>query len=125
MDRSDKERSDEDATVRPGSKAGWFRDRPNFRDRRLQRLAAHLPRGLRSAIHGLRRPSGWWFRLPAGLLFLVGGTILTPLPLFGLWMVPVGLVLVAEDIPFIRTWVVYALDTLEKHKPHWLRRPRS
>jgi hypothetical protein len=99
-----------------------FPDRPAFRDRRLQRLAAHLPRGLRAAIHGMRRPSARWVRLPAGLLFLVGGTILTPLPLFGFWMLPVGLVLVAEDIPFVRTWVVRALDKLEQHRPDWLRR---
>jgi hypothetical protein len=122
MERSDMAGSDKDTKARPGPEAGRFCDRPSFRDRRLQRLAAHLPRGLRSAIHGLRRPSARWVRLPAALLFLVGGTILTPLPLFGLWMLPVGLVLVAEDIPLVRTWVVRALDTLEKHRPGWLRR---
>jgi len=101
-----------------------FAGRPAFRDRRLQRLAAHLPRGLRSVIHGLRRPSARWVRLPTGLMFLVGGTILTPLPVFGFWMLPVGLVLVAEDIPLVRNWVVRALDKLEKLRPDWLRRPR-
>lgn len=95
-----------------------------FRDRRLQRLAAHLPRTIRAAIHGLRRPSARWLRLPAGMIFLVGGTILTPLPVFGFWMVPVGLVLVAEDIPFFRSWVVRILDTVERYKPEWLRRRR-
>jgi hypothetical protein len=102
-----------------------FAGRPAFRDRRLQRLAAHLPRGLRSMIHGLRRPSARWVRLPAGLMFLVGGTILTPLPVFGFWMLPVGLVLVAEDIPFARNCVARILDTIERRKPEWLRRRRS
>lgn len=118
-------RSDNDTTPRPGPKASWFRDRPAFRDRRLQRLTAHLPSGLRSAIHGLRRPSAKWVRLPMGLLLLIGGTILTPLPIFGFWMLPVGLVLVAEDVPFIRKWVVRVLDKLEARKPHRLQRPRS
>lgn len=101
-----------------------FRDRPTFRDRRLQRLATHLPPWLRSAIHGLQRPSARWIRLPAGLLFLLGGTILTPLPLFGLWMLPLGLVLIAEDIPFIRRWVTRILDAIERHRPGWFRRRR-
>jgi hypothetical protein len=115
--------SEKDNT-RAGPEAGWFRDRPAFRDRRLQRLLASLPFGLRATVHGLRRPSARWVRLPVGILFLIGGSILIPLPLFGVWMLPVGLVLVAEDIPFVRTWVARALDTLEKHRPHWLRRRR-
>ncbi len=105
-------------------KSRRFAGRPAFRDRRLQRLAAHLPRGLRAAIHGLRRPSARWVRLPAGLLFLVGGTILTPLPIFGFWMLPVGFVLLAEDIPFARNCVARILDTIERRKPEWLRRRR-
>jgi len=100
-------------------------DRPIFRDRRLQRLTAHLPRRLRAAIYGLRKPSARWVRLPMGMLFLVAGTILTPLPVFGFWMVPVGLVLVAEDIPIARTWVVRILDGLEKHRPDWFQRRRD
>jgi hypothetical protein len=116
--------SDMDTKPRPRPKARWFRDRPAFRDRRLQRLTARLPFGLRSAIHGLRRPSARVLRLPAGLMFLIGGAILTPLPVFGLWMLPVGFVLLAEDIPLFRGLVTRLLDTLEKHKPHWLRRPR-
>jgi hypothetical protein len=117
-------RSNKDMKPRPGPAASRFRDRPAFRDRRLQRLAARLPSGLRSAFHGLRRPSAKWVRLPMGLLLLIGGTILTPLPIFGFWMLPVGLVLVAEDVPFLRNWVVRVLDKVEAHKPDWLRRPR-
>jgi hypothetical protein len=97
-------------------------DRPSFRDRRLQRLAASLPRRLRLAIHGLRRPSARWLRIPAGIGFMIGGTILTPLPLFGLWMLPVGLVLLAEDVPVVRSFVIRILDKIEKHRPHWFRR---
>ncbi len=116
--------STKDTKPCPGPRARQFRDRPAFRDRRLQRLTARLPFGLRSAIHGLRRPSARWVRLPAGFLFLVGGTILTPLPVFGFWMLPVGIALLAEDISFLRYWVVRTLDTLETHKPHWFRRRR-
>lgn len=110
--------------TRPRPKAGRFSDRPAFRDRRLLRLIARLPLGLRAAIYGLRRPSARWLRLPTGIVLLFGGTILSPLPLFGLWMLPVGLVLVAEDIPLVRGWVVRVLDQVEQHRPDWLRRRR-
>lgn len=105
-----------------GQRGRRFADRPVFRDGRLRQLTARLPRRLRAAIHGLRRPSARWLRLPAGALLLIGGSILSPLPLFGLWMLPLGLVLVAEDIPLVRTWVVRVLDKIEQHKPHWFRR---
>jgi hypothetical protein len=42
-----------------------------------------------------------WLRLPLGAAFLLGG-LLFFLPLLGLWMLPVGLMLLAEDIPAAR-----------------------
>lgn len=55
---------------------------------------------------------------------MIGGGLLSPLPVFGLWMLPLGLVLLAEDIPFARHLVVRILDKVERHRPEWLRRPR-
>jgi hypothetical protein len=103
---------------------GRFRDRPTFRDRRLQRLAARLPQRVRTTIHWLRRPSARWIRLPSGVLFIIGGTILTPLPVFGFWMLPVGLALLAEDVPAARQLMVRVLDKVEQYRPDWLRRKR-
>jgi hypothetical protein len=40
-------------------------------------------------------------RIPAGLLLIAGG-VFAILPLLGLWMLPLGLVLLAEDIPPLR-----------------------
>lgn len=37
--------------------------------------------------------------IPAGLGLIVGGTILAPLPVFGVWMVPLGLALLAPHSP--------------------------
>jgi hypothetical protein len=33
--------------------------------------------------------------VPVGAGFILGGTLLSPLPVFGLWMVPVGLAILA------------------------------
>jgi hypothetical protein len=42
--------------------------------------------------------------VPAGVAFIVGGTLLSPLPVFGLWMVPVGLALLAPHWPGAARW---------------------
>ena len=42
-----------------------------------------------------------WQRLPLGLLLCIGG-VLAVLPVFGLWMLPLGLIVLSEDIPWLR-----------------------
>jgi hypothetical protein len=48
----------------------------------------------------LTRLRGWprWARIPIGVLFMVGG-VLGFLPVLGLWMLPLGLAVLAIDIP--------------------------
>jgi hypothetical protein len=89
------------------------------RERRIERLIGRLPRWLQSAIRWLRRPSSRLVRIPAGLLLICGG-FLSILPIFGLWMFPLGLILLAEDIPVVRRWRDRLLDWIERRKPHWL-----
>lgn len=43
-------------------------------------------------------------RVPVAAFFLVGG-MLAILPVFGLWMIPLGLLLLAIDLPQLRPWV--------------------
>ena len=51
-------------------------------------------------LHGrLRR-----FRLPIACVLIVG-SILSILPVFGLWMLPLGLMLLALDVPLLRPFV--------------------
>ena len=57
----------------------------------------------------LRRANYWasrrlrpGFRTVAGLLFIIGG-ILGFLPILGFWMIPVGLFLIAMEVPRLRT----------------------
>jgi hypothetical protein len=90
------------------------------RERRLERLIDRLPAGLRSTVRWMRRPSSRWVRIPAGIL-LIGGGLLSILPLFGLWMLPVGLVLLAEDIPLLRRVRDRILAWIERRRPHWMR----
>jgi hypothetical protein len=88
-------------------------------DWRLERLIERLPSRLGAAARFLRQPSGRWFRIPAGLLLIIGG-ILGFLPIFGIWMLPFGLALLAEDVPVLRSWRSQILDWVERRHPHWL-----
>ncbi|HZU89600.1 MAG TPA: hypothetical protein VE993_10130 [Stellaceae bacterium] len=87
-------------------------------DRRIERLIARLPNWLQTATRWLRRPSSRWIRLPAGVI-LIGGSFLSILPFFGLWMLPLGLMLLAEDVPPLRRARERILDFLERRRPHW------
>ena len=92
-------------------------------DWRLERLIDRLPTRLGAAVRFLRRPSGRWLRIPAGLLLIVGG-ILSFLPILGVWMLPLGLALLAEDLPVLRSWRSRFLDWVERRHPQWLT-PKS
>jgi hypothetical protein len=87
-------------------------------DWRLEGLIAHLPKNLQSIVQWLRLPSSRWVRIPAGLLLLTGG-VFSILPFLGLWMLPLGVVLLAEDVPLLRRATDRALDWIERRRPHW------
>lgn len=71
------------------------RTRARF-DRQYRKIAPHIPGMAR-----LRNPGWMPFRVIAGVLLLLGG-MLAVLPVFGLWMIPVGLSLLAIDVPMLQ-----------------------
>jgi hypothetical protein len=87
-------------------------------ERRLRRLLRRLPSRMQAITRWLRKPACRWARLPAGILLIIGGC-LAILPVFGLWMFPLGLMLLAGDIPPLRRSRDPALDWLERRRPHW------
>ncbi|WP_019905013.1 hypothetical protein [Methylobacterium sp. 77] len=70
-------------------------------DDRVTRLTEKLPDKLRHAIDWLRVPSRRWVRIGAAILFILGG-IFSILPVLGLWMLPVGLALLSQDVPALK-----------------------
>lgn len=88
------------------------------RAHRLERLIERFPPRLRQAVRWLRKPSSRWARIPAGVLLLIGG-FLWILPLLGLWMLPLGLLLLAEDVPALDRLRERILESLERRYPHW------
>jgi hypothetical protein len=81
-------------------------------------LIDRLPSWLRRSMQWLLRPSSRWFRIPAGILLILGG-ILSFLPILGLWMLPLGIILLAEDIPWCRKLRGRTLDWIERRRPQW------
>ena len=67
----------------------------------LRRLLSGLPGPMRRTIDRLLRPEARWIRIPIGVLMIVGG-LAGLLPILGFWMLPVGLILLGEDIPPVR-----------------------
>lgn len=94
------------------------------RERRMGLLVRHLPQRSQRMIRWLRQPSARWARIPAATLLIAGG-FLSILPILGLWMLPLGLVLLAEDIPPLRRGTDRSLTWIERHRPHWMGLPRN
>ena len=93
--------------------------RTNGFDPRFDRLIARLPSWLSSSVQWLRQPSSAWIRLPAAV-FLICGGLLGFLPLLGFWMLPLGLLLLADDVPALRSARTRVMNWIERRRPTWL-----
>jgi hypothetical protein len=82
-------------------------------DARVARLLATLPRPVRSAVAWLRHPARRWPRLTVAALLVVGG-VLAILPVFGMWMLPLGLALAGEDLPWMKPPLERAACRIER-----------
>jgi hypothetical protein len=72
-------------------------------------------------VRWLRRPSSRLVRIPLAILLVVGG-IFSFLPILGLWMLPLGLLLIAQDVPFLQKPLAEMLGWIERK---WIERQRA
>ncbi|MBB1091917.1 hypothetical protein [Rhodopseudomonas pseudopalustris] len=89
-------------------------------DRHLAWFESKLPEKPANFVGWLRKPSSKYVRLPLGVM-LVGGGVLSFLPVLGLWMLPLGLVLIAQDVPALEKPTARTLSWVERK---WLERQR-
>ena len=61
-------------------------------------LERELPQRVARGMRGLRHPKARYIRIPVAVLSIVGG-VFSFLPVLGLWMLPLGLLLLAHDVP--------------------------
>jgi hypothetical protein len=81
---------------------------PDF-DQEMDRFQDHTPTWVGHNIKRLRGDRARWVRVPTGIA-LIGGGVLSFLPVLGIWMLPVGLALLAQDIPAMRRPTARLLD---------------
>jgi hypothetical protein len=89
----------------PSLVSGGLRKDMSRRERRFQRQFEALERlvpPLRGPMSTLRRDSWFPVRFPVALLLITGG-IFSFLPILGIWMLPLGLLLLAVDLPVLRS----------------------
>lgn len=87
-------------------------------EQHLELLIDRLPQSMRNPVRWLRRPASRWARIPAGILLVIGG-IFSILPLLGIWMLPLGLILLAEDTAILRRYRARLIDWVARRRPHW------
>jgi hypothetical protein len=90
-------------------------------DRHFAWFEARLSPRLAKFVGWLRRPSSRLVRIPLAILLVVGG-VFSFLPILGLWMLPLGLLLIAQDVPFLQKPLARMLGWIERK---WIERQRA
>ena len=97
---------------------GWAQPNGTSTDISRWSSSARRPACL-EIIRWVRLPSSFAVRVVVAILLIAGG-IFSFLPVLGLWMLPLGLLLIAQDVPFLQKPIVSALCWIEA-KWNWLR----
>jgi|SRR5690242_4294978 len=75
---------------------------PDFHQE-MDRFQNHVPGWMSRCLNGLRAERAIWVRAPTGVALIGGGMLgFLPLPIVSIWMLPVGLALLAHDVPAMR-----------------------
>ena len=90
-------------------------------DRHFAWFEARLPPRPARFVGWLRQPSSRFARIPLALLLILGG-IFSFLPVLGLWMLPLGLLLFAQDMPILQKPLAQTLGWVERK---WVERERA
>ena len=87
-------------------------------DRHFAWFEERLPPGPARFVRWLRKPSSRCARIPLAILLIAGG-IFSFLPVLGLWMLPLGLLLFAQDVPMLQKPLARMLGWIERK---WIER---
>jgi hypothetical protein len=81
----------------------------------VERLQARLPRFAGASLCYLADSSPW-VRVPPALGLIVGG-VFGFLPVLGFWMIPLGLLLLAQDVPPLQKPIARAVHWADRKWP--------
>lgn len=88
----------------------------------FKRIEAELPPRLARTMRWLQHRNSRLVRVPAGLVLIAGG-VFSFLPVLGVWMLPLGLMLLASDVPPLQrpmarfaTWCLGWLESFRRRR---------
>jgi hypothetical protein len=87
-------------------------------DRQFERISRQVPASA-GFLRWIRRPHMHLLRIPLALILILGG-IFSFLPILGLWMLPLGLLVLAIDVPPLKRPVGNFLVRLQR----WIAKTR-
>lgn len=93
-------------------------------DRQFDKLQRRIPDFAARMLERLRRPGARWVRIPLGILLVLGG-IFSFLPVLGIWMLPLGLLLLALDLVILQGPVNSAIVRGTRKWTVWSRARRD
>ena len=93
-------------------------------NRLFNRLERSVPAFAANWLARVRRPEARWVRIPLGILLVFGG-IFSFLPVLGIWMLPLGLLLLAVDLMFLQGPVNMAILRGSRRWTSWQRSRRD
>jgi hypothetical protein len=79
---------------------------------------------LRIGKNSIALPRSRILRTGLGVLLIIGG-LLGFLPILGFWMIPLGMIVLAEDFPIVRRWNRRAAVAVKRWWTGAKRKPRS
>jgi hypothetical protein len=102
---------------------GVFMSSPDARlERQFNRIGRQVP-ATAGFLRWIRKPHMHLIRIPLAILLIAGG-IFSFLPILGIWMLPLGFLVLAVDIPPLRGPVGNAIVRLQRWLANTRRRMR-
>ena len=93
-------------------------------NRQFDRLQKRIPEAAARLLERIRQPKARLIRIPLGILLVLGG-IFSFLPVLGIWMLPLGLLLLALDLVFLQGPVNSAIVRGSRKWSTWSRARRD
>jgi hypothetical protein len=90
-------------------------------NRQFDELERRFPGRPARLVSWLRRPGSRLVRIPLGVLLIFGG-VFSFLPVLGIWMLPLGLLLLALDVPFLQGPVAGSIVWGRRKWSNWRKR---
>lgn len=92
-------------------------------NRQFDRISRSVPVATRF-LEWVRRPTSRLIRIPLGILLVLGG-VFSFLPVLGIWMLPLGLLLLALDLPFLQAPLNQMILRTQRRFTNWRRSRRK